>query len=622
MAYVDLVWSLTVPALALIGWPAVALFRRRFALDGRTAVAASFAVALLFCQAGAMLLGFLGLLRAWAVIAWTATGFVLASGIAWRTRKAPALPAPPLRFDLAAGATMLLFVPYLLAATVPPWYRDELVYHLALPRLFAMAGGFVVTDDNMYASMPLGWESLLAALHALGAAPDRFPPFNPRAFGAWTTFAASLSCVGLARATGVGERLARWTPVLFLLTPTVFEFGSSAYVEPYLLLLTTLALTAVLRSEEGDAFLPLAGAFAGAACSVKYPALALALFCAIVLLMARARVSGRFSGYRALGLFCLAAAPFALPFLVRNLVERGNPVFPFFFDAFGGRGWDEWRSWGYSTFLSRFGAGHTLADWLALPWRTFTWRDLSSGFEGSLGPVPGLGALASGFWALRARGPARVTAVFALVWAVFWALSTQQLRFFLVAVPALLALLLLTLEKLRRQPLFLALVIAGAAVWTLPPAAQVWNRQRTTEWLAGRIDRKALLDEQVFMHRIEPDLEALVPPEGRIWLVWMSNHTYYLRRDSKQDSVFEAYRLEALLDEAGDDATLLRSLRSERISHLLVDGGLFLNGDNADLWPGRTAKLRTRFDALVASGALSPLRRWGRATLYEVSRRD
>ncbi|HEY3449227.1 MAG TPA: phospholipid carrier-dependent glycosyltransferase [Myxococcales bacterium] len=617
MAYADLFWSLTAPALALLGWPAVALFRRRYSLDGGTSLAAALALGLVFVQVGAMLLGFLGILRASFVLAWLALGVLLAGSLAWRARGA--LFARP-QLNAASGTTALLFLTYLLAATVPPWYRDELVYHLALPRLFAMAGGFVGTDDNMYASMPLGWESILSALHALGRAPDRFPPFNPRLLGAWATLGAALSCTGLAKALGVGARFARWAPVLFLLTPTIFEFGSTAYVEPYLVLLTTLALTASFRSEEGTALVVLAGIFAGAACSVKYPALAVALYCGLLLLVSRARKSGRFAGYRALGLFCAAACVLALPFLARNLLERGNPFFPFFFDAFGGRGWDDWRSWGYGTFLSRFGAGRSFSDWLALPFRLFTWRDLGSGFEGSLGPGLGLGALAAAFAVARTKGAPRIASLFVLAWAVFWALSTQQIRFFLVAVPALWALLLFALEKLRWPRALLAVAIGGSLAWTAPLAWHVWTRQHTTDWLAGRVGREALLDELVTMHRIEADLEALVPPDGRLWLVWMSNHTYYLRRDSRQDSVFEAYRLEALLDEAPDDTAVIRSLKADRISHLLVDRGLFLREGNADLRPGRTAKIRQRFDSLVASGALVAARSWGRITLFAVPR--
>ncbi|HWV39382.1 MAG TPA: phospholipid carrier-dependent glycosyltransferase [Vulgatibacter sp.] len=624
----DFLLSWAVPALALTTLPIVRRWEGSSPLPASTRLAASFALLLAWWQVGGMVLGFSGTLSAGAVAAWLALG--AAPGIVLAARDPalrPAIRRPILDAPLAALAVVALA--YLLVSTVPPWYRDSLVYHLALPREFAMAGGYVRPDDNVFASFPLGWESILAMLHALGPGPDRYPPFNPRLLGAWTTLATAVASTGLARTLGASEWMARWAGVLFLLVPTVFEFGTSTYVEPWLLLLGTLALDGALRAARGEqrALLP-AAVSAGFAASVKYPGVALCVFLALLLLASGLRRTEE-EGRRALRwalLFALVAGAVASPFYLRNLFERGNPFFPVAFDVFGGEGWDSWRDIAYGITLSNYGMGRSAVDFLLLPFRLFTAREMRTGFEGSLGPVvgAGVGALLL-LWRRAATGTERrdlgLAGAFVALWSIFWALSVQQVRFYLVAIPPLLALLVLGIDRLpnRLRSIAAATAILGAAAWLNPAAAQLGRRQDVAGWLQGQRSEEAILT------RLLPDsyppmreLERWVPEDGKVWLVWMRGYTYYLRRPYRLDSVFEAYRLEALLDETADSGEAPTRLRADGITHLLVHGRFFLRDGNADLRPGRTDRIRAAFDGLVRRGDLRLVQSWGEVELYEV----
>jgi 4-amino-4-deoxy-L-arabinose transferase-like glycosyltransferase len=618
-----------VPALALLGWPWVRTFARRTPepLETSLALAASLALGLAFVQTGAMLLGFTGALTAPAVIGWLALGGAASGLRAWKNRGLPSLPLEMAWGPVLAGAALL--AGYLLLATVPPWYRDSMVYHLALPRAFAMAGGYVRPDDNIFGSFPLGYESIQAALHAFGSAPDRFPPFNPRLVGVWVTGGAALATAGLARVAGASSRLAGWAGVLLLLVPTLIEFGSSAYVEPYLVLLATLALAGVVLVLRGERiFLVPAAVCAGLAASVKYPGLAVVAILGVLLLasgLRRTQVEGRIA-VRSAVIFAVVAALVGCPFYVRNVIERGNPFFPLAFGIFGGRGWDAWRDWAYGVTLTDYGAGKGAADWLLLPFRLFTWTDLVHGFEGSIGPVVGVGLVAG--LALRRRRrwtePTGALVVFALLWLAFWALSVQQARFFLLAVPPLLALGVAGIDRLGTKrkalgTLALAGSLAVSTGWALGPARFLWTRQHTGGWLAGTIARQQLLAQMLpESFAFEDELERLVPSDGRVWLVWMRGYTYYLRRPYKLDTVFEAYRFEDLLDRHDQPGETVAELRAEGITHVLVHERFFLVDGNADLTPGRTERLKRRFDALVADGRLRPTSRWGSVVLYAV----
>jgi hypothetical protein len=212
------------------------------------------------------------------------------------------------------------------------------------------------------------------------------------------------------------------------------------------------------------------------------------------------------------------------------------------------------------------------------------------------------------------------TALFAGAWFLFWAFTVQQARFFLPAAPALLALLAAGIGLSGSRGRWLGgLSLAASLAWGAGIYADLWTRQLTSAWLAGALDRDALLAR--LLPESYPALRAigeLVPPEGRVWLVWTRGYTYYLDRPYRLDSVFEGWRFEALVESSPSPEGLRASLRAEGFTHVLVNRRFFLEGTSADTEPGRTALLRARFEACVAAGALIEQRRWGAVTLLRV----
>jgi hypothetical protein len=314
-----------------------------------------------------------GQLTVLTVSVWIAAGAVgsLALG--------PVLPARPAVLPALATAALLLV--YLAVAAVPAWQPDDMTYHLALARQFAEAHRFVQPDDNIFASLPLGWEAIQAALHAYG------PPFEGRLLSVWATLWAALATAGLAHA--LGGRGAAWCVPAMLAIPTVLEVGSSAYVEGWLLLLVALALRFAL---------------AGSLWSALFVGLAL---------------QGEVHGGRPLRVRAAAPHDGRAPSLAEEGMARAKriPLFLVLAVAIGapsscgtgssaatrcsrprsrcsaGRGWDSWRAWAYAEINSRYGMGHSARDWALLPFRLFATRDLDGAFEGALGPVLGIGAL-------------------------------------------------------------------------------------------------------------------------------------------------------------------------------------------------------------------------------------
>jgi hypothetical protein len=622
----DLLLSCLFLLVPLVGAPAVRWWERRkgLELDSATRVAASAALGIAWLQLGGMLLLFTQSLGPRSAAAWLLAGLAIAV-LGLRRPKLPSRWA----WLLLPGLALLL--PLLLMATVPPWYQDDMTYHLSLPRQFAVAGGYYVPDDNIFTFLPLGWESMLCLLYALGPDPAHFPPFNPRLLSVWTAGFAALGCVGLTRSLGVSGRLAWGAGFLLLLHPTLVHYAPSAYVEAWMLLLIALAAQGVLRAVGGQrGWLIPAGVFAGLAASAKFPGLVVVGLLGLGLLIdGLGRRDDRALLRRVLS-FGLTAAVVGAPFYIRNWIQRGNPVFPSAWGLMGGEGWSAWRAWAWGEILSNYGAGRTPLDNLLLPWRFFTTREMFDLFEGSNGPVLALGLVAAVVlsWQLRSQleraRPLWLALGYVLGFTVFWALSTQQMRFWLPALPLLVALTVAGLVGVSRfRGAVLAAALLLSAAWTVDLERQVWDRQQTSPWILGQLSERevatALMPDS---YGIFDEVHSLVPPDGRIWLLWMRNKTYYLERDFRVDCIFEAWRFEELLEDHEDPAALGAALRQEGISHVLVHHRFFLVGRNADLEPGRTDRLRKRFVALMGAGVLEPLRRWDYIALYQVAPPD
>jgi hypothetical protein len=461
-------------------------------------------------------------------------------------------------------------------------------------------------------------------LYAIGRGGE--PIFNPHLLTAWTAGATALAAAGLARALGAR---APWVAGVGLLAvPTFVEFGTSGYVEAYLVLLTTLAVTAVVRAQKGEgAWLGPGAVLAGMAASVKYPGLAAIAFLALAIFAQRPpSVSGFFAvpdNVRRAARFVAVATVVASPFYVRNALVRHNPFFPMAFGLFGGRGWDALRADGYWETLRGYGAVEGPLDALLLPLRLFGARDLDHGIEGSIGPVAGAGVVAALVRWRRAdpqekRGLA-VTAIFAGAFFLLWAFTVRQARFFLPAVPPLLALLAAGISPLPgRWPAILA--VSASVGWGAGIYRTLGARQHLSAWLDGTLDRDALLT-RLLPESYPPmkELHARVPPGGKVWLVWTRGYTYYLDRPYRLDSVFEGWRFEALLDTVTDPAALGAALSGEGFTHVLVNRRFFLAGTTADTEPGRTARLRRRFEAALGAGVLVEDRSWGPTVLLHVA---
>jgi 4-amino-4-deoxy-L-arabinose transferase-like glycosyltransferase len=254
-----------------------------------------------------------------------------------------------------AASLLLTF----LAALAPPTGWDALVYHLTGPRVFLQTGRLTHAIDLPY----LGFPQLGEMQFTLGMllAGDGVASLLHFGYG----LLAVMVTAALAR-RAFGKQAAWLAAALLLSVPSLLSLMTQAYVEAILLFYVTAAVYAFIRWREARAqgetsnslkWLRLMGLFCGFSAGVKYTAVAVPLALGLSLLW-----TSRRDGIRAIAgqLAQLAGITFVvtLPWLFKNWLTTGNPVYPFFLP---GLYWDNWRAWWYD----RPGTG--LAS--TAPWR-------------------------------------------------------------------------------------------------------------------------------------------------------------------------------------------------------------------------------------------------------------
>ena len=296
------------------------------------------------------------------------------------------------RVHAGANALFLLIaapfaITLLFGAMSPPQDFDVREYHLAGPKEFFLLGRVEFLPHNCYTSFPF----LSEMLSLLGMV----------VYGSWLDGAlvgkvvlmafAPLTSLAVYCVThrSFGPAAARLAALIHFTTPWVYRISIIAYAEgaiSFYLICTVLAGLQVVQSRRnggrsvGDVLL--LGFMAGSAMAAKYPGLlsvvlpaAVAIFCAERSrehsAIARGRdttdsaafdarhdgeaavIPAREGHFRAVAIavlvYGLGVSVAIGPWLLKNLVETGNPVYPLAWSVFGGEDWDaaldaKWRA--------------------------------------------------------------------------------------------------------------------------------------------------------------------------------------------------------------------------------------------------------------------------------------
>jgi hypothetical protein len=367
-----------------------------------------------------------------------------------RLRGSEPLSGRELALGAVLGVTVLLVV---VAAGAPVTAFDSLHYHASAPARYAEAHELLELEWGWSTYQPFTVEMLVTDGVLL----------RDSIQGAFAPLLLALGA--LAAAIGMGTRVGGRTVgllagAIFLVQPLMAFEASGTLIESGLALAAALAAwNLALFARTGDrGAVALAGLFAAAAAGMKYVGLFVLLAAGVALvLFARRRLS-----VANLALFAAPAALVASPWYVKNLVQTGNPLFPF---VFGGV--NEYAERWIDSGIHEHGHGRGPLDALLLPFRL-----LAEGDDFDRGSW--LSPLFLLFVPLslldeRRRRPCALALIAVLVYLAAWFGTSQQARFLLPLAPVLAVLAALGVGALARRGRvgrIVAPLVAGAALAT------------------------------------------------------------------------------------------------------------------------------------------------------------
>lgn len=476
----------------------------------------------------------------------------------WRALQRPAL------------STLLLIVPLLALMTLAGLARpvgdigdDAISYHLFGPLMWMRHHHVIAVPDTSHTAFPVAIEALFGAAMAL--ANDR----APGVVGMVLAVAVVTQAYGLARWLGAGPRWAELASVLLVFMPPLIGSAPHAFVDVEYAGFALAAFRLMFaRDTERSLVGPL---FLGLAVATKYNGLTLA---ALTLALAAVRLARREGTAPALR-FSLPAAVtsglFALPYLIRNAIVFGTPIYPpppalarllpvktFPYSA----------SVAYQNYVIHErgeGLGRGILDFLLLPWRlTF----YTSNFHGA----GGIGIATLAFFPAMLLGRRDSTRGWALAWilgnALVWFIVQQETRFLAAFVILATAMAVAGGETLVTEfPRWGRAAVGLTLAISIGYGGIILGRRSAVEGfsvLSARADARRW-NEEVPFHQAFDYLNGL-PEPCRVLVLSYSVPPYFLAKDYvKIDGLYHERPVAGI----ADAETALSRLDELHVTHVL-----------------------------------------------------
>jgi len=481
---------------------------------------------------------------------------------------------------LLLGFTAITMAANILPAFQPERFYDSLVYHLAVPSRWVGLHRVCLLPETFVSNFPFLQEMQYMLFLSLGFdIPARLLHWLDGVLCTAVVFAMARPLVGRTGALLASAVFASLPQLRFLQHTAMVELGLTWF--------SVLAVHSFMRAsdltgtepdelENGAgsrlAWLFLAAWFLGLAQGTKYLGLLISatLFCWLVpALRARHTSIRRNTGDAAL-VFAWGAA-WTGPWLAKNWLFTGNPVFPMLVNLFPSPWWDAPLQANWMLDNTNFGSGHgSLFIWLAMP----VMASIDSPDFGSFTLNPFF-VLFIPLLALLRKVPraTRFLGWWAAAYFAAWALTSQQTRFLMPMAPAAsVAVAYAIIMGPAGRPRLAALVWAVAGWIFIVSAFGAFQNLSTDTQLApfisGRLDRRKILDTGL-QHYTAMEFANLTMPAGGKLLFLGTDENYYCTRPLVCSSIYDRCAAGTMSNAAYSPVGLRAEMRRRRITHIL-----------------------------------------------------
>jgi hypothetical protein len=485
-------------------------------------------------------------------------------------------PAPLARLAAVVLGGMLLLLAVI--AVAPGITHDAMVYHLNVPRQYVLAHRIIPIPFDLFSNTFLNVEMLYTAALLL----DDFILANLMHYILGIGVLAFL--YSFARAN-FGPAVAGVATLMFFFNKTFLDQMTMAYIDIGMTFYFMLAMFCLWKWKTGGdgRWLALLYVFAGIFAGMKYTSIyGLVTISVIIAAVSLGTGERRIATtIKNLGLYGLTVTIFVLPYLVKNYVISGNPVYPVAFNLFGGHWLVPEQVERMLVYVDSHGMGRDWLHMLTLPWNITVYGDV--GFENFDAKITPLWLILFPVLLITRPNPplVRWMALTSVIYFLSWAAYTHITRYMMPMFPLLslaCAYAIVTLHeraasrsKILGRNVKQAIALVCGVVWLsfgyFYPT-RVLGEFGPVVW--GRQERDEFLREKVFNYKVFKYINENLPPDARLVFFW-DNRGFFCDRPKIGDSVIEAPTMIELLHQAGSAEAFHRKLVDEGFTHVMYN---------------------------------------------------
>jgi len=476
---------------------------------------------------------------------------------------------------VVVGAMLMLTM---IVALAPSITHDAMVYHLNVPRQYALAHGFVEIPYDMFSNTFLNMEMLYLSALLI----DDFILANLIHL---ILGVAVLAFLYAFCRSYLGATVAAVATMMFLFNPPVLNELPIAYVDVGMTFYFLLAIFCLWKwkTEGGTGWFVLVCVFSGIFAGMRYTAIyglvSISLMMTAALIRSRDRRRGEVA--KRLALFGGVVTLFVLPYLIKNYLMTGNPVYPVAYGVFGGRWLVPEQVARMLEYVNSHGMGHDWRHMLALPWNiTIHGRVGFENFDATITPL-----WLIFFPALLLSRPnpplVRWSALVCIIYFLSWAVFTHITRYMMPMFPLLSIACAYAVVDLKDKAALDSEAFAKTVKWiTAAACIVVWFSfsyffplRVPAEFGAvvwGERGREDFLSEKVRGYDTFMYINENLPRDARLVFFW-DNRGFFCDREKIGDTAIEAPMMLELVHEAGGAEAFRRKLVGMGYTHILVN---------------------------------------------------
>ena len=488
---------------------------------------------------------------------------------------------------------ILLFPSFILLFS-PPLYWDELVYHLFIPKTYISSHRFVSPEYLIYFDAPHNINIFYGFISSLFGNTSLCVFFH-----SFMGIGSTLLIYLLGRkyfSSGAGKIAA----LIFITAPAITKELRIAYVDLGSTFFFLLSIYTFMKGYENKSlkYFSLAGIFLGFTIGIKYPA----IYCAVTFLPF---FFFPLKEEKRKYLFIFWGTTFItfFPWLLKNFIMTGNPIYPNLYVLFEGKNWNRNLSILLNEWLQGMGMGmgHNFNDFFKLPWRLSVkgWYQYEL-FADTISPFFFFPLIFLPLVILREYKESKINLkifIFlgmGLIFLICWFYGSQQVRFLIPGL-ALFAIVsgyaidsilssIINFLKIKESPdkqiiplnkwlllvtyIFIACYSVGVeqeAYDFVQPAFHVsFGNMEIPEYIT-RIRRSNSYNAVMWINKN-------LPKNSKI-LMFFENRGFYLEREFIADGTFEASRIIENLMRLDSAYKWLKWMKDKGITHILWHDG-------------------------------------------------